>query len=134
MAQKQTRDIDLGIIRFEYGESERARKAVLTIETSKYYNGGLISDATVYWVGDHSRQNMMSLGGDGGDYGKRLKVSARTVKATQKNIDTQHVEVFTAETIEALIRAAKEHYAAVVRQGKDGYGNTYPGPAVETTA
>lgn len=126
MANAQKQDIDLGITRFEYGEASRERRAVLQIETSKYYNGGLISDAGVYWVGDHSRQNCMSLGGDGGDYGKRLKISAKTVKATQRNIDAQHAEVFTSEAIERLTQAAKDHYAAVVRAGVDGFKNTYP--------
>lgn len=126
MAKEQQSDIDLGITRFEYGDTERPQRAVLTVSTSKYYNGGLISNATVYWVGDHSRQNMMCLGDpSGGDYTNRLKVSARTVKATQKAIDTQHAEVFTAEAIARLTQAAKDHYARFVRAGIDGFKNTY---------
>lgn len=126
MAQAKKQDIDLGITRFEYGDKGRKQKAVLTIETDKYYNGGLLSDATVYWVGDHSRQTCVALGGDGGDYRKRLSMSAREVRATQKAIDKQHAEVFTADAIAHLVDGAKLHYAAVVRAGVDGFHNTYP--------
>lgn len=128
----QKQDIDLGITRFEYGEESRHQRAVLEIETHKYYNGGLISAATVYWVGQHSRQNMISLGNDASsndassDYGKRLKISERTVRATQRNINKQHLEVFTPQVIEDLTRAAKERYASRVAAGKDAYGNVYP--------
>ena len=131
MATSQKQDIDLDIVRYEYGETSRARRAVLEIETSKYYNGGLISDASVYWVGDHSRQQMLSLGNDAdGDYSKRLLVSARTVKATQKAIDTQHAQVFTTEVIADLTKAAKERYASRITAGIDGMGNVYPETAV----
>jgi hypothetical protein len=126
MATSQKQDIELGITRYEYGEMARRRVAVLQIETSKYYNGGLISDAGVYWVGDHSRQSCISLTGSGGDYGKRLKVTDRNVKATQKAIDKQHAEVFTADAVSALVEAARRHYAGVIREGIDGHGNTYP--------
>ncbi len=127
MSQKQTQDIELGIVRLEYGDSARPQRAVLTIETSKYYNGGLISDAHVYWVGNSCRSNMMSIGGDDsvGDYSKRLNVSPRTVKATQKAIDKQHAEVFTAEAVAGLVQGANEHYARYVRAGVDGMKNTY---------
>lgn len=126
MANAQKQDIDLGITRFEYGEEDRKQIAVLQIQTSKYYNGGLISDATVYWVGQHSRQNCMSLTGNGGDYGKRLKISGREIKATQKAIDRQHAEVFTPERIAQLTEYAKAHYASALRAGVDGFHNTYP--------
>lgn len=130
MATSQTKDIGLGIIRYEYGEADRPQCAVLEIETSKYYNGGLISTASVYWVGENCRQQMMSLGGDtDGDYSKRIKVSAKTVKATQKAIDAQHAEVFTPEAIAQLAEYAKLHYAAVVNAGVDGFKNTYPAVA-----
>lgn len=128
MATAQKRDIDLGITRYEYGDAGRAQRAVLQIETSKYYNGGLISDAAVYWVGVHCRQNCISLGTDGGDYGKRLKISGREVKATQKAIGTQHAEVFADEVVAGLVAAAKERYAAAIRAGVDGFHNTYPAP------
>lgn len=126
MAISRKQDIQLGIVRCEYGDLNRKRFAVLEIETGKYYNGGLISDANVYWVGDHSRQSCLSLGGKDSDYNKRLKISAKTVKATQKAIDTQHAEVFTAEAVADLVKYAKLHYARVVREGRDGMGNTYP--------
>lgn len=126
MANKQRQDIDLGILRYEYGDESRKQNAVITIETGKYYNGGLISDATVYWVGNNCRQNLITFGESGGDYGKRLKISDKTVKATQKAIDKQHAEVFTPETVAGLVEAAKLHYAAVVLAGVDGFKNVYP--------
>lgn len=126
MANAQKQDIELGITRFEYGELDRKQVAVLQIETSKYYTGGLISDAGVYWVGSHCRQNCMSLSADAsGDYGKRLIVN-RAAKATQKAIDKQHAEAFTPEVVARLVEAAKAHYANVVRAGVDGFRNTYP--------
>lgn len=125
MATAQKQDIDLGISRFEYGDVTRERRGVLQIETSKYYNDGLISDAVVYWVGKHNHQSCVSLGTDSGDYSKRLKISGKAVKATQKNIDKQHAEIFTDETVKSLVQAAKERYARFVAAGVDGFGNTY---------
>lgn len=124
MAQAQKQDIDLGIVRLEYGDAARPQRATLQIETSKYYNGGLISDAGVYWVGATCRQQLISMGGDDGDWQKRMIVN-RTAKATQKNIDTQHAQAFTPEVIAQLAEYAKLHYARVIRAGKDGYGNVY---------
>ncbi len=73
---------------------------------------------------------MITLGGsEGGDYEKRLKVSERTVKATQKAIDRQHAEVFTPEVVAQLSGYAKLHYARYVRAGVDGMKNTYPAVA-----
>lgn len=129
MATKKTEDIDLGITRLEYGDTARPQRAVLTIETSKYYNGGLISDASVYWIGKHSRQQTISMGTPGGgDYSKRLKISGQNVKATQRAIDNQHAEVFTTETKVRLSEAAKAHYTASVASGIDGYQNIYMKP------
>lgn len=133
MAVERRQDIDLGIVRYEYGDAARAQRAVLTIDTGKYYNGGLISSAVVYWVGTHSRQNCVGLGGDGGDYWKRLLVSAKGVRATQKNIDGQHQQAFTPEVIAGLVTAAKAHYAAAVKAGVDGFHNTYPNSEVGIT-
>jgi hypothetical protein len=127
MATSQTKQIDLGITRYEFGEMDRPRRAVLEIQTGKHYNGGLASDASVYWVGNHSRQQLIGVGGfSGGDYSSRLKTSPRDVKATQKAIDRQHAEVFTDEVVAGLVAAARAHYAAVVHAGVDGFGNTYP--------
>lgn len=129
MANKREQDIDLDITRFEYGDAGRPQRAVLTICTEKGYDGGLRSEATVYWVGNHCRSNMMTIGGSaGGDFRKNLKRTERTVKATQKNIDAQHAEVFTAEVVAALTEAAKAHYAGYVAAGVDGMKNTYPQP------
>ncbi len=125
MAQDRTQDIELGITRLEYGDSSRPQRAVLTIETSKSYSGGLVSRASVCWHGYHCRQQMIGVGGSGGDFSQRIKVSERTVKATQKNIDTQHVAAFPPDVISSLTQAAKDHYASVVAAGVDGFKNTY---------
>lgn len=112
MAKDQEQDIELGIVRFEYGDQARPRRAVLTINTGKSYNGGLSSTCTVFWVGGHSRQTAMGLGSGLGDFSKRMYMSERTVKATQKAIDKQHAEVFTPEVLAGLTQAAKDHYKA----------------------
>lgn len=127
MASSQRRDIDLGITRFERGDNAAKKVAVLQIETRKHYNGGLISDASVFWVGDYSRSQLLSFGADGGDYSKRLKVSSKA-KATQKAIDSQHAEVFTDVAVDALVDDAKGYYAVGIRAGKDSMGNTYEIP------
>ncbi len=125
MATERSLDIDLGIRRLEGGDSGRVQRGVLEIETRKYYNGGLISSASVYWVGDHSRQQLMGIGSNEGDYSKRLLTSDRTVKATQKAIDRQHAEVFTPEVVARLTGYAKLHYSAVIEAGVDGHRNVY---------
>lgn len=66
------------------------------------------------------------MGTHGGDYNHRIKISARDVKATQKAIDRQHAEVFTAVAIAQLTEYAKAHYASALRAGVDGFHNTYP--------
>lgn len=121
MATSRTQNIDLGIVRLEYGESERLQRAVLTIETDKH-DCGIVSDATVFWHGRSSRQHLFGLGSSGGDFSKRLRV--RATRGTQRNIDAQHAEAFTAETIETLKQAARAHYARVIETGEDGHGNT----------
>ncbi len=126
MANAQKQDIALGITRYEYGEPARKRVAVLQIETRKYYDKGLISDASVYWVGEHSRQRTVSLGGDErGDYDRRLKVSGRDMRATQRAIDKQHAEVFTPDIVAGLVAGAKLHYATAISAGVDGFHNVY---------
>lgn len=127
MANAQRQDIDLGITRLEYGNQTRPQQATLQIETSKYYNGGLLSDASVYWVSENCRQQLMSLGDGSGDYSRRLLIN-KSAKATQKNIDAQHAQVFTPEVVAQLTEYAKLHYARFVREGKDGFQNTYLNP------
>ncbi len=129
MANDQKQDINLGIRRFEYGDPARPFDAVLTIKTTKHYDGGLASTATVFWTGLHARQHMFGIGTAGGDFDKGLRLSARTVKATQRAIDRQHAEVFTPEVIARLKQDAREHYAPVIAAGIDGFKNTYPAPA-----
>lgn len=126
-----SRKIELGITRLEYGEADRPQRAVLELSTHKHYNGGLISTATVFWHGEHSKSNLISLGGGSGDFTRRLRVSERTVRATQKNIDTQHAAAFPPDVIASQTQAAKDHYARFVAEGVDGMKNTYF-PAIQT--
>ena len=124
VAHDQRQDIELGITRYEYGESARSRSAVLEIRTGKGYNGGVRSDCSVFWVGLNSRQ---LCAGHGWFWWRlRLKQSKTTIKATQKAIDKQHAEVFMPEVVEALKAEAKAHYAPDLAAGVDGMGNTYP--------
>ena len=125
MANDQKQNIELGITRLEWGDSQRPQRAVLEISTSKHYYG-LGSEAKVYWHGQHSRSNMMSIGsGGGGDFSKTVARADRTVKATQKNIDKLHATAFTPEVIAELVEAAKAHYAEAVQSGIDSFKNVY---------
>lgn len=110
MAQDKTLHIELGRTRPDYGN--RTKTAQLTLETRKHYNGGLVSSARVDWVGLNSVSHAFSIGGpdNSGDFSKDLSRSERTVKATQKAIDTQHARVFTPEVINEMVTQAKEYY------------------------
>ena len=69
------------------------------------------SDAIVYWIGDQCKSHAFGIGRPGdGDYSKTVRQSERTVKATQKAIDTQHAAVFTSDVVAALVAEAKAHY------------------------
>jgi hypothetical protein len=111
MANAQKVDIDLELSRLEYDDATRPQRAVLMIETAKSYAGSLRSQATVYWLGLHGRSTCMAFFGGGGDFNRHLFSSAKTVKATQKAIDTQHAQVFTPEVIAGLVQAAKDYYS-----------------------
>lgn len=128
MATKQTQDIDLGIVRYEHGDSTRPQRAVLTIETDKAYNGGIESDAKVMWHGDRVRvrSHMFGIGKKGGDFSKTILRSDKTVRATQSAINRQHGCVFSRPVVDQLTADAKAHYAGVVDAGEDGFHNTYP--------
>lgn len=128
MATKRTQDIDLGIVRYEYGDAQRPQRAVLTIETDKSGRGGIESIATVMWCGDHSRQHMFGLAG-GGDFSIRVFQTLKTMRATQKAINFIHAGAFTPEKIAELIEQAKAHYAGHIAAGVDGFKNTYPSAA-----
>lgn len=113
MATPQKQDIELDISRLEYNDATRPQRAVLTLETAKSYRGGLESDAKVYWVGKNFRSFAMSLSAKGGgDFSKLVLHSHPTVKATQKAIDSQHMQAFTAEAVAELVASAKAYYAA----------------------
>lgn len=109
MAHDQKQEIDLGITRLEYDDPARPQRATLTLTTSKHSSGGLSSEATVFWIGFHSRQHAYGLAG-GGDFIKRLLIN-KAARATQSNIDRQHSQVFTPSVIEELTNAAKQYYA-----------------------
>lgn len=127
MSANKTEDIQLGIKRLEYGDVNRPQLAVLTIETGKHYNGGIVSRASVFWVGRSSRCQLISMGGISGDFSKRLLATAKT-RVTQGVVDKQHAEVFTPETRAQLVETAKSHYAVIVAAGVDEYKNTYQEP------
>lgn len=125
MATKQTQDIDLGIVRYEYGDAARPQRAILTIETDKSGRGGIESRAIVMWCGDHSRQHVFGLAG-GGDFSVEVYRSPKETRATQKAINSQHAGAFTPEKIAELIEQAKAHYAGHIAAGVDVFKNTYP--------
>jgi hypothetical protein len=112
MAEKRTIKVDLGLNRPDHGTT---RTAILELETSKGYSGGVESDATVFWYGNGGRQHAFALGGGGGDFTAKLHYD-RTAKATQKAIDRQHDQVFTPQKIAELTEAAKAHYANQEKQ------------------
>lgn len=127
MAENKTQEIELGITRMEYDDPERPQRAVLELQTAKHYDGGLVSRASVYWHGKHSRSHAIGVGNSTtGDYSRRPARTDTGVRATQKNIDTRHAEIFTPEVVETITAEAKAHYAAVVEAGIDGFKNTYP--------
>ncbi len=120
MAITPKNDIPLGIMRLEFGVTGREQTAVIEVSTLKGYNGGLVSSAQVFWVSPDSRSFMIY-----GDFSKRVHVSPRGVKATQKALDAQHAEVFTGTAIHQLIDEARAYYATAVAAGVDKYKNAY---------
>lgn len=128
MADDKTQEIELGITRLEYGDTTRPQRAVLELKTGKHYDGGLVCRASVYWHGFHSRSQLIGLGTNSGDYSRRPARTDTGVRATQKNIDNRHAEIFTPEAVAAITAEAKAHYAGVVEAGIDGFKNTYPTP------
>lgn len=115
MASDIKQDIELGLARNEYYYPNTKFRAVLTIETGKGYSGGIESTATVFWVGNHSRDHAFGLGSSGGDFSRNLVRTSYTVRATQKAIERQHATVFTAEVVAVLTAKALAWYA----EGKD---------------
>ena len=83
------------------GEKETAE---LYLYTHKYGDGGVISMASVHFVGNGYRVCELF-----GDYGRRMKLD-RAARATQKAIDTQHAEVFTPDTIAEILKQVTAHY------------------------
>lgn len=128
MANAQVQKIELGFTRLEYGDPARPQRAVLEVSTDKHFDGGLVCRASVYWYGEHSKSQLISLSGTSGDYSRRPIRTDRNVRATQKAIDNRHAEIFTPELVEAMTAEAKAHYAAVIESGTDGMHNTYMKP------
>jgi hypothetical protein len=112
MAESRTIKIDLGLTQAEDGSTITAQ---LELETRKHSSGGITSNATVFWVGNHMKRHAFSLGSGRGDF--EAKVAAdRNAKATQKAIDYQHHNAFTPQRIAELTEAAKAHYANQQKQ------------------
>lgn len=112
MATEKRDEINLGFTRLEYNDPERPQHAVLELSTDKHYDGGLVSRASVYWHGKTMRSQAIAVGGGpGGDYSRRSVRTDRGVRATQKNIDARHAEVFPPEVVEAITAEAKAYYA-----------------------
>lgn len=81
---------------------------LLSLVTSKNYNGNLETRATVFNVRAHSRQHAFGLAG-GGDFSK--KVCAQVgVKGTEKAIRTAHENAL--QFLDGLIIEAKSYYVA----------------------
>ncbi len=112
MAQPQLLKIDLKLTRQNSGgETERAH---LYLETGKHYDGGVCSDATLYWHGANSIYRSVGLG-TGGDFKRRVEFD-RSARATQKVIDAQHTRNFSAEAVDALTSAALAHYGSALSE------------------
>lgn len=86
--------------------NQDGKEAVLSLTTSKYFNGKVYSAARVQF-----RQGPFLCCELYGDFHKNLKV-AEPARATVKYIETQHKEVFTEETRKALVVEALAFYAA----------------------
>jgi hypothetical protein len=107
MAESKKTIIALGITRLDY--SKRETSAELTLETRKnIFRKGIESSSRVDWVGNGFRTHSMGIGG-GGDFSASLLLD-QTKTATQKAIDRQHAEVFTAEKIQELTAKAQQYY------------------------
>lgn len=79
-------------------------QAVLTCETYKGGNGGLISAARITYVKDHCEAFALY-----GDFSKTL--ARYPGRATQKAIDAQQAFVFTPAQVESLKDEARAFYA-----------------------
>jgi hypothetical protein len=110
MAETRTITIELP---FTTNDDGTHRVAKLELTTEKAYSGGIESKAYVFWHGTNSRQHAFGLCRDGsGDFAMTITKTDRTVRATQKAIDTQHAAVFTTERIAKLSALATAHYLA----------------------
>lgn len=80
-------------------------RAVLKLVTSKAYNGGLASFASIEFHGDRFVTCELF-----GDFSVRLLYN-RAARATQKAIDAQHAQAFTPERIADLKAKLAAYYA-----------------------
>ena len=105
-------EVELGFTRLDYDNDPNSlRRAVLEFETLEdYYDGGIVSTATVFWDRDGGRSHHSCIGEPArGDYSSTAGHS--TLPATKPNIEKQHAQVFTPQAIAELTAAAKAHYA-----------------------
>ncbi len=100
MATEPKYDIELGFTKQDMGQTYNA---VLQVWTYKY-EGRIVSSVQVFWVGDQSRMTELF-----GDFDKTVLTTKQ--RGTQKAIDRQHAEAFTADKVAELVQAAKDHTA-----------------------
>jgi hypothetical protein len=105
MAQDQKQFIPLEYLN-RNDHSGRLETARLRLETRKSHNGGLYSGANV----EFCRDGMVTFELCG-DFSIKI-LHNRAARATQKAIDTQHAQVFTAEAIAGLQDQVKAYYEA----------------------
>jgi F0F1-type ATP synthase gamma subunit len=106
MARHVGSEIELGITRQE-GRMGPER-AVLVMNTDRGTYGGVHSGAMVQWVNEANEYRCHTLVTD-----YCAKVAVSMARATQRNIDRQHAQAFSEETVAKLVEAAKAHYAGV---------------------
>ena len=100
MAKDVKQDVELGITK-PATQYEEARRGVLELSTYKG-NRGIVSNVTVFWVGDRCRSTMLF-----GDFSKTVRTVPGT--ATQKALDAAHRMAFTPEVVGVLVEDAKAH-------------------------
>jgi hypothetical protein len=101
MKMAQDREILIPIAELNQGD----KAAQLTLTTSKH-NFGINSSAAVEFHHADGGVSFMVFG----DFRKTVRLQ-RGARGTQGNIDKQHAEVFTGETIEALKDEVRRFYA-----------------------
>jgi len=88
-------------------EGTMERDRILRIDTSKRWNEGLVTRASVH----HSNHphSMVHAFGVGGDYSHRMEVNK--VRVTEKVLEAQHARCTTHDVVTALKAAITARYA-----------------------